>query len=92
MIVQTANDVIQRALTSSPVPELACGLGLFYGVIKLFDLVGDRLNNDTRLQIAVWLLGAKIGESVQNWPETFAKVFDIVFGRKHLSWRCFGTS
>jgi hypothetical protein len=68
------------------------GLGLFYGAVKFFDLVGDRLNEDTRLEIAVWLLGVKTAERVQNWPETFTKVFDRLFGTRHLSWKCFWRS
>jgi hypothetical protein len=72
--------------------QLAFGLGLFYGVQKFFDLVGDRLNDDTKLEIAVWLLGVKTAKKVQSWPETFAKVFDRVFGKKHLSLKCFGGS
>jgi hypothetical protein len=69
------------------------GLGLFYGVMKFFDAVGDRLNDDTKLEIAVWLLGRKkFGPRVEPWPDTFAKVFDRVFGSKHLSWKCFRRS
>jgi hypothetical protein len=74
------------------VTQLGIGLGLFYGMVKFFDTVGDRLNDDTRLEIAVWLRGVKTSEMVQGWPDTFAKVFDRLFGRKHLSWRCFWRS
>lgn len=69
--------------------QIAVGGGLFYGVVKFFDLVGDRLNEDTRLEIALWLLGVKTAEKLQPWTQTFTTVFDRVFGRKHLSWRCF---
>jgi hypothetical protein len=68
--------------------QFGLGLGLFYGVTKFFDVVGDRLNDDTKLEIAVWLLGVKVGQKLEPWPDTFAKVFDRVFGKNHLSWRC----
>jgi hypothetical protein len=68
---------------------LAVGGALFYGVQKFFEVVGDKLNDDTKLEIAVWLLGVKVGQKVEPWPETFAKVFDRVFGTNHLSWKCF---
>lgn len=53
--------------------QIAVGGGLFYGVVKFFDRVGDRLNEDTRLAIAVWLLGVKTTPKMQGWPDTFAK-------------------
>lgn len=72
--------------------QFGFGLGLFYGVTKVFDLVGDRLNEDTKLEIAVWLLGVKVSQKLEPWPDTFARVFDRVFGKKHLSWKCFWRS
>jgi hypothetical protein len=72
--------------------QFGLGLGLFYGVTKFFDVVGDRLNDDTKLEIAVWLLGVKVGQKVEPWPDTFAKVFDRVYGEHQLSWQCFKRS
>jgi hypothetical protein len=57
-----------------------------------FAWVEGLLKNETKLELAVWLLGVKVGQKFEPWPETFAKVFDRVFGTKHLSWRCFATS
>ena len=72
---------------------LAVGTGLFYGVMKFFDAVGGKLNDNTKLEIAVWLYEwKKIPNTLQNWPGTFARVFDRVFGERHLSWRCFWRS
>lgn len=68
------------------------GLGLFYGVMKFFDTVGDRLNENTKLEIGVWLLGVRIGQKMEPWSETFANIFDRVFGKKHFSWSCFWRS
>jgi hypothetical protein len=72
--------------------QAAIGGGLFCGVVKFFDTVGDRLNEDTRLGIALWLLDAKVAPALEPWPATFAKVFDRVFGERHLSWKCFSRS
>jgi hypothetical protein len=69
--------------------HIGVGIGLFLGVHRFFAAVGDVLKEDTRLKIALWLLDAKTAPAVEPWPATFAKVFDRVFGEKHLSWKCF---
>jgi hypothetical protein len=51
------------------------------------------LTDDTKLEIAIWLVGQKpLGPKVELWPSTLAKVFDRLFGTKYLSWKCFGRS
>lgn len=76
-----------------PVGPLAAGVVLFGVVWGFFKGVESVLNDDTKLEIAVWLLGRKkIEPRVQPWPDTFTKVFDMVFGAKHLSWKCFWRS
>jgi hypothetical protein len=65
----------------------AVGVGLMYVIDKFFKFVEEKLTDDTKLEIAVWLLGVKTADHVP-WPETFASVFDRVFGKKHLSWKC----
>ena len=73
--------------------QFGVGIGLFYGVTKFFDTVGDRLTDDARLQIALWLVGRKkFQPKVEPWQDTFAEVFDRIFGRKHFSWKCFSRS
>jgi hypothetical protein len=73
--------------------HLARGVALFGLVWGFFKGVESVLADDTKLEIAVWLLDRKkFGPKVQPWPDTFAKVFDRVFGTKHLSWRCFKRS
>jgi len=69
--------------------QFAVGIGLMYSISKCFKFVEDLLADDTKLEIAVWLLGVKAEQKIEPWPETFARVFDRVFGRKHLSWKCF---
>src|SRR4051794_10741672 len=82
---------------NSPPGQAAAGGVLGGIVLKFFKYVGDALNEKTNKEIARWLrmkhleTGIVAGEAV-NWPDTFAKVFDRVFGEKHLSWKCFGRS
>src|SRR5579863_10022948 len=84
-------DIITK-LIQSPPGQLAAG-GVLAGIVwKFFDRVEAVLTDNTKLEIAVWLLGVKVGQKVEPWPSTFAKVFDRVFGTKYLSWRCFGRS
>jgi uncharacterized protein len=84
-------------LINSPPGYLVTGGVLWRGVWKSFELTENLLNDDTKRQIGIWLLGANrylqgpIGR-IQTWPETFANVFDRVFGEKHLSWMCFWRS
>jgi hypothetical protein len=66
-------------------------------VWKFFERVESVLTDQTKLKIARWLR-VKTFETVliegdmENWTVTFARVFDQVFGDKHLTWRCFGRS
>lgn len=59
---------------------MAVGGGLFYAVQKFFDVVGDKLNDDTRLEIAVWLLGVKVESLTPNFQMILHKYFTIVCG------------
>lgn len=80
-------------LITSPPGQIAAG-GLLAGIVwKFFERVDAVLSDQTKFEIAVWLVGRKkISPVIQSWPETFANVFDRVFGIKHLSWRCFHRS
>ena len=61
-------------------------------VWKSFERTEAVLTDDTKLGIAVWLLGLKVAEKVEPWPGTFATMFDRVFGKRFRSWRCFFSS
>jgi ABC-type glycerol-3-phosphate transport system permease component len=74
-----------------PSAPFAAGVVLFGVVWGFFKGVESVLTDDTKLEIAVWLVGVKTADKVP-WPDTFAKVFDRVFGTKHLSWKCFWRS
>ena len=75
-------------LINSPPGQLVAG-GVLAGIVwKFFERVEAVLNEDTKLEIAVWLLGVKVGKKVQSWPNTFTMLFDKVFGTRHFTWKC----
>jgi hypothetical protein len=78
---------------TSPPGQIAAG-GVLAGIVwKFFERIEGILTDQTKLEIAVWLVGRKpIGPVLQRWPETFADVFDRVFGTNHLSFKCFWRS
>jgi hypothetical protein len=77
----------------SPPGQLATGVGLGAAVWKGFGVIENHLNDDAKLKIAIWLLYVHVPlEKMQTWPETFASVFDRVFGQHHVSWKCFWRS
>src|SRR5262245_7922878 len=74
-----------------PAPELMAGAALFGAVWGFFKGVDAMLNDKAKHEVASWLLG--IGaDQIERWSVTFIKIFDRVFGGKHLSWQCFGRS
>jgi hypothetical protein len=76
-----------------PTGPLAAGVVLFGGVWGFFKGVESVLNEDTKIEIWVWLSGRKkLSPTFQSWPDTFAKMFDRVFGHKHISLKCFRRS
>jgi hypothetical protein len=72
--------------------KVVFGFTIYYAIQKLFKDLEDKLAEDTRLRIAVWLLDLKTEALIEPWPRTFARVFDQVFGSRHLSWLCFRRS
>ena len=84
----SALDIFTK-FVNSPGGVLAAGAVLAGLVWKFFERVEAVLTDQTKLEIAVWLLGVRTEKMVNPWPETFARLFDRVFGTKHLSWVCF---
>ena len=79
-------------LINSPPGQLVAG-GVLAGIVwKFFERVESVLNEDTKLEIAVWLLGVRVEQKMEPWPSTFIKVFARVFGEKAFSLRCFLSS
>jgi hypothetical protein len=79
-------------IINSPPGQLAAG-GVLAGIVwKFFERVEAVLTDNTKLEIAVWLSNVEVGKKIAPWPETFVTVFDRVFGKKYLSWKCFWRS
>jgi hypothetical protein len=74
-------------LITSPPGQIAAG-GVLAGVVwKFFEKIEGVLTDNTKLEIAVWLLGVNTTEKLRGWRSGFVGVFDRVFGRNHWSSR-----
>jgi hypothetical protein len=78
-------------LMTKPPNELLAGSVLFSLVYGSFFFVEALLYDRTKFEIALWLVGISAERTVP-WPDTVAKMFDKVFGKLHLSWKCFSRS
>jgi hypothetical protein len=84
-------ETVQKFINSPP-GQLAAG-GVLAGIVwKFFERVETVLTDNTKLEIAVWLLGVRTERQVERWPNTFLNIFDRVFGSRHLTFRCFTRS
>lgn len=54
----------------------------FYGMMIF---LGKHLSEDANAGLTLWLKG----DFESTWSENFCKLFDVFFGEKHLSWKCF---
>src|SRR5580704_12663168 len=67
-------------LINSPPGQLIAG-GVLAGIVwKFFERVEAVLTDSTKFEIAVWLVGVKIGQKIEPWPATFTQLFGRVFG------------
>jgi hypothetical protein len=84
-------------LMNSPPGQLAAG-GVLAGIVwKFFERVGGVLNEQTNRDIGRWIRVKSfetgiVADEAANWPDTFGKVFDSIFGKRHLTWFCFWRS
>lgn len=79
-------------LINSPPGVLVAG-GILAGIVwKFFERVESVLNDESKLEIAVSLVGVKLEQKIGPWPDTFANIFNRVFGKRFRSWRCFLSS
>jgi hypothetical protein len=67
------------------------GAAVFFSVLKFFEEIEKSLSAETKLEIAVWLLRIP-GKTAESWRSIFPKIFNMVFGEKHFSWKCFRRS
>jgi hypothetical protein len=79
---------------NSRIPQRATGSACRSGVVmaaivwKFFEKVEAVLSDQTKSEIAVWLVDRRpVGPMVEPWQRTFAKVFDRVFGTRHCTVR-----
>jgi hypothetical protein len=72
-----------------PSAPFAAGVILFGVVWGFFKGVESVVTDDTKLEIAVWLLDIQTARKVDPWAKSFLKQFELVFGTKHLSIKCF---
>lgn len=95
-MIDNLADTLTRLIQSPPV-QLVAGSTLAGFVWAMSERVDAVLADDTKKEVAAWLSeGVKKAEGLdgkgQNWPSTFASIFDTIFGERHLSWRCFRRS
>ena len=79
-------------LINSPPGQLAAGAVLAGIVWKFFERVEAVLTDQTKMEIAVWLVGVKTGHVIQEWQSTFSIMFYRIFGRRTISWRSVSSS
>ena len=79
-------DAIQKFLNAPP-GQVVAGSILAGIVWKFFERIENVLSDQTKFEIAVWLVGIEVERKVHPWPETFSKLFYKTFGEKSLSWK-----
>lgn len=81
---------------SMPAPVLgflASWAALAGGIWCLFERAEAVAAPDLKRRISLWLRGSSGPEGRESeWPAAFTELFDRVFGRRHLSVRCFARS
>ena len=62
------------------------------GVWALFDRAENTASKIGRIKLAKWLKSIDPLSALRSWPKKFAEIFDLIFGERHLSFRCFRRS
>lgn len=68
------------------------GLATSLAVLGLFWKADDAFSNEFREALSNKLQRMKVDTSEANWPLSFARMFDRIFGDRYLSLKCFGRS
>jgi hypothetical protein len=71
---------------NSPPGQLVAGATLAGIVWKFFDKIEGVLSDQTKFEIAVWLVGVKTAEKVGAWADSVYVLFQKMFGEL-FSWR-----
>jgi hypothetical protein len=69
--------------------RVGAGPAAFTVLYALFAKLEDMASPAAKRDIAAWLNRAEIPGTLVNWPSQFVALFDRVFGKRHLSLRCF---
>lgn len=81
-------DTIQKFINSPP-GQFTAGAVLAGLVWKFFERVETLLTADTKLRIAVYLLGVRSSEKLESLPSTSVPLFQRLFGKEHFTVSCF---
>ena len=68
---------------------IATWASLIGGIWLLFNARSQVVKPQDRLATARWLRSAESSQIIAGFPDTFVRMFDRVFGEKHLSIQCF---
>jgi hypothetical protein len=79
-------------LINSPPGQLLAGATLGGIVWKAFDKWENVATENDKIQLWIWLSQPNTEKKVEQWPTTCARLFDQLFGKAHLSWKCFSLS
>lgn len=71
---------------------LVAWAGATGGLWFLFERAEGVASHEVRVRAARWASRDRLTESLDSIPDRFADLFDLVFGVRHLSWRCLGAS
>jgi hypothetical protein len=62
------------------------------GIWLLFERAESAMSPKGKLAVSQWLRNLDAEASIATWATLFGRMFDSVFGERHLSWRCFWRS
>ncbi len=71
---------------------LLAWVALVSGLMTLFSFAEEVTKSEVKSAVTKWLLNINVEGSFSNWPGQFAGIFDGVFGKRHISFRCFWRS
>ena len=65
------------------------GVAMTLGVLALFWKADDAFSEEFRAALSKKLQHFEVDFEDVHWSTAFMKMFDGIFGEKHLTWRCF---
>lgn len=70
---------------------IAAYIGFCLGVLTLFSMADKAASPEGKVRARA-LLDFGWKDTVTQWPSVFVEMFDSIFGKRHLTWKCFGKS